>query len=270
MPDTRRLQDMLEKLGAPLGALNDGARVLPPAAGSGFAAAILQEIDETILARQLTFTIDADMTMALEVKNRRVLRVSALSAHSALKAHRGLLDRPLTETGESPALAAMIRDFVAETKSLHVAATSLTRHIDADEIGCAAQNLAVTMGLSLHGDAGAGASDAPIRLASHCREMSQAWLSIGEDGARHSFGDPAGIERLLLLSKSDLTKFNNLLDGVIDLEDGWRCLVLATATDQAPSILVLETGREKLFCLLAGNQLSAVVANSRQSDAAPL
>lgn len=263
MPDTRRLQDKLEKLGAPLGALGDGGRMLVPAAGSDFAAAILQEIDETILARRLAFVDDADMTMALEVKNRRVLRVCALPEHGALKTHRGLLDQPLPETGQSPALVAMIRDFVAETKSLHVAAASLTRHIDADEIGCSAQSLAVAMGLSLYGDTGGGASEPPVQLVPRCQEMSLAWLSISVDGARQSFGDPAGVERLLVLSKSNLNKFNNVLDGVIDLKDGWRCLVLAAATDQALSILVLETGREKLFCLITGNQLPAIVANSR-------
>ena len=97
MADESRLHDKLAKLAAQAGTVGAHGRILQPWPDTGNLGEILQEIDETILARLLTFENGSGASISFEVSNRRLLRLRHLSDASALQPHMALVDQSLSD-----------------------------------------------------------------------------------------------------------------------------------------------------------------------------
>lgn len=146
MTEDRRLRDKLAKLAAE--ETGGGERRL---AGGDLARAILDEIDETILARRLSFRREDGATLAVEVANRRLLALAELPADIS-QADRARLLAPLPADDEDAlqAVAEALRGFASGRGTLAVTATPLGRAVGPGTGGRSAAAIARVLGLDLY------------------------------------------------------------------------------------------------------------------------
>jgi hypothetical protein len=104
------------------------------AAGSGHnpLAALLCEINETVLGRTLTFESGAGSSLSLEVSGRRVLR---LTAATALPEAEDLLEIEALDDEHKDRLIKVVQAAAAPGHELHVRALPMTRDVDGVSVG---------------------------------------------------------------------------------------------------------------------------------------
>jgi hypothetical protein len=144
--EDRRLRDKLAKLASE--ETGGGERRL---AGGDLARAILEEIDETILARRLTFRRDDGATLALEVANRRLFGLVVLPGHhSSEDSDRPVAPLQADDEDALQAVAETLRSFAAGRGTLAVTTAPLGRAVGSGTGGRAAAAIARAMGLDLY------------------------------------------------------------------------------------------------------------------------
>ena len=173
MTEDRRLREKLAKLAAGAEALENGRRRLSPPPGGDLLTAILSEIDETILGRRITFEAEDGRQLAVEVANRRLLRLVYVPPDTADTP--GLFD-PLGQDSDEvlPAVVAAMRRLAEEQNSLLVATAPLDGASEPDVLGrsvAALARVAETEAPSGTADAGGGFAASISGLATALRRF---------------------------------------------------------------------------------------------------
>lgn len=218
MTEDRRLRDKLAKLAAEAETVEDGRRRLSPGA-AGLLAAMLAEIDETVLGRRITFETDGGRRLSVEVANRRLLRMSEAPDENA--GPEGLLGPLGPDTdGILPAVVAAMRRLGEGQDSLLVATVPLDAASKPDVLGRSVAALARATGIDLYSDtapaeASGGFSASVSGLAVAVRRFAPSpsaptgaqagrLEALDEDGLRQILGQigPKGARagRFILLS----------------------------------------------------------------------
>ncbi len=201
MTEDRRLRDKLAKLAAEAETVEDGRRRLSPGA-TGLVAAMLAEIDETILGRRITFETDHGRRLSVDVANRRLLRVAEVPDESA--GPEGLLG-PLgpDSDGILPAVIAAMRRLAEGQNSLLVATVPLDAASEPDVLGRSVAALARAAGIDLYSDAapveasgGFSASVSGLAVAVRSFAPSPS-AAAGVQAARLEALDEEGLRRVL-------------------------------------------------------------------------
>jgi hypothetical protein len=193
--EDRRLRDKLSKLADEETAA--GARRLDE---GDRARAILTEIDETILARRLSFRSGDGGTLVLEVANRRLLGLAEVPEKLVAPEDRAGLLAPLPPDDDDAlaAVAAALRGFAASPGALTVSAAPLGRAVGSGSRGRSAAALARTLGIDLYDrpapplalDPGQGFAAGLARVA-----RAMAAMEAGQPGPA-SGPDADAVERL--------------------------------------------------------------------------
>lgn len=158
--------------------------------------AVLVEADTIVMPRELRIRGGSGEGFALEVANRRILRVRPLSSSGIPTA----LD-PADETA-AETLRGLIVDALGPSTSVRLAHWALERDIDPAEPGMSVRGLAEAWSLPL--DAGRdGDGDALDQFLSAAATALPAWLMISGD-VSESFGDEDLVASLLELHDSGL------------------------------------------------------------------
>ncbi|WP_068114858.1 hypothetical protein [Tropicimonas marinistellae] len=141
LPDD--LQHKIERLAA-AGASSAAGRQLRAFGGRTLLASVLQEIDETVLARTLRLANAEGRELLLDVHNRRVLRVRAPSARQFCGRALSTIWQP--EDTRDPETISFLRDlldgFIAESDALQVWEETQTAEQPEDGFGISAKKLA--------------------------------------------------------------------------------------------------------------------------------
>ena len=166
MTDLRRLEHKIARLAAPDEHIEADGRDIGAADRRGRLLAIMQEIDETILPRTLTFRNDVAGVLVLEVANRRLL-----SVNDALAPQTGERGEVLTAE-----LVQVIEAFLASTNELKISASRLGRPIGPDEIGCSSAMLAKEWGIDLYRSSPESLAERLDTFMEACSDLSSAWL----------------------------------------------------------------------------------------------
>ncbi len=261
MSEENRLKYKLEKLAAGPGETGPIGRALISADGAGFIGAVLHEIDETILARLLTFTNDRQLIVKLDVSNRRLIRLSEVPKNGELDLGSDLLDRPFIDNNraDATALGELFGVFLADTTTLEVTSGKLDRDVAATEIGYSAEYLADVWGVGLYGREVVAAPDQLDPYIGYCQEIALAWFRQVSDGTIETSEPSGNVTRLVALSETILPFTDKALDGVINNADTPRCLVLATDSEGV-AILMLQVETSILLCMVPANQLPGIVS----------
>ncbi len=152
MADERRLQDKLRSFASDEADSGRDGRPLAPLENGGHMGAVLREIDETILARELSFTTDAGLTMVVLAANRRLMTVKHMPDRVLSDIGDALTGVRLNE--EDEAVKTVLRDAMektlADAQSVRVKSRRAQQVADASEIGLSAAGLAVKWGYDIY------------------------------------------------------------------------------------------------------------------------
>lgn len=143
MSDKKRLKDTLLKLASEISPVEDGWRRIEGENEAGPLAAVLAEIDETLLPRALGLRSEGGDILLLEVGDRRLRRLvspapAGLSAFGQL--FDGSLSVPSDDTIDS--IGEMFRAFLSGGKPVWVRAKNLSDNAEHGLIGVSAATLA--------------------------------------------------------------------------------------------------------------------------------
>lgn len=109
-----------------------GARVLAAIQNANPLAALLCEVNETVLGRTLTFESSGGSSLTLEVSGRRVLRVTAANG---LPGAEGCLAAEALEDEHKDNLIKLLQGVAAPRHELRVRALPMTREVDGVSVG---------------------------------------------------------------------------------------------------------------------------------------
>ena len=222
MSEAHRLQDKLAKLGAAAEGADSGGRNIRAADKKGLLLAILHEIDEAILGRELTFLNDAGSILVFEVAARRLLGLGEQSGAAKSPSYDTILKQSFSEPSETlfDALAALLDDFLADTSKLVVRSRKLSRATDPSEIGCSAEALAHAWSLELYRGKGSASADQLDEFFAACAEISLASVQFDAENIHKKSGSKDALGRLVELAQRD----HSHLDKVSP-----RCVVLGSS-----------------------------------------
>ena len=139
-----------------------GRRVLTEGGRTAILPAMLQEIDETILARELTFYSDTGNSITLVAKGRRLWRVCTAKPKSLIPKGTDLVAVNLSDsnTDEMRALAKLMHKFAETAKSLSVSIAETEPDSDYSAMGLSVRILRDTWGVSAEVSTGVSADAA--------------------------------------------------------------------------------------------------------------
>ncbi len=139
-----------------------GRRVLAEGSNAAILPALLQEIDETILARELTFHSDTGNSITLVAKGRRLWRVCAAKPKNLIPKGIDLIAVNLSDSDEDEmrALAKLMHKFAETAKSLSVSIAKTEPDSDYSAMGLSVRILRDTWGVSAEVSTGVSADAA--------------------------------------------------------------------------------------------------------------
>jgi hypothetical protein len=252
--EDRRLRDKLAKLAAEEAA--GGPRRLSAAPGSDLTRAILEEIDETILARTITFRSDGGAVLALEVANRRLLGLAEASPDAVAPADRARLLAPLPADDDEAlaAVAHVLRHFAEGQPGLAVSSVPLGRPVGSGMLGRSGAAVARALGLDLYDRPVAPVVPDPARgFDAGLARLSFAVATVSDGTATPATGPDADAVGRLSLLEADLVA---RLDAEIEPAGGF---VIFSGADEALFYGRKADGRA-IAALLAVDHAGAVAA----------
>ncbi len=270
MSDDKRLKDKLEKLSAEETSGPGGRAVTHPDLRLG----ILNEIDETILGRVLSFRNPEGDVLELDVLGRRLMRVRSAPA-TAAKGDASALTAPLEADSDAllSRIMSMIGAFAAASSALAVTTASLPQRPEPSVVGRSAEAMARILGLDLYSDAAPSAPDAPA-VPDHAATASElavpkgsgiegmiaalegealAWVWIGASGTLSSGGDATLLGPLAAAAETGTAALAGALGAGVVPADG-QSLILRTRDADGRAIFLGMAGGEGLLMLLPSTQ----------------
>ncbi|MEL6167787.1 MAG: hypothetical protein AAFR35_03800 [Pseudomonadota bacterium] len=196
MGDDLPLDGLLTKL-ASAGLSGPGPRIIARLGGADPLAAILSEIDETVLPRTLDFSTDAGRRVHCDVVGRRLLKVSDIVSPSPLPGQAALLgaDLDASQGDAGDRLRAMFLGAMQGADILSVEAHMLGRDVAPGEVGISAALLADMWGFALDPDPPTDAAAVLGGFLSAIEQNVQAGIWMHGEEA-DSFGEEATLARL--------------------------------------------------------------------------
>lgn len=204
MSDFGRLQDKLAKL-SKRDVGRTGPRELAGRSAEALLAAMVVEVDETILPRILTFTTDTDVTLHMAVANRR-LQALVAPAPSAVGDAAGLAGQALG-AGDDDTLARLRGGLLDALDGATTMGIATRRPADGEgfpaESGVPVAVLARSWDLSLDAEPPSGVDpvEGMTRFLAAAKEQAAAWLRIDGEDVSDQGGEPERLERMAGLAE---------------------------------------------------------------------
>ncbi len=213
--DEERLFAQLRKLAGPPESRARAGRRLEISAPGGALRAVLREIDETVLPRELDFVTDRGRRFRLEVANRRLFRLREMAPPALAAAAEEVLERPLSaaEPALLEALGRALEAALADAESLFVAASRDSGSLPAGVAGCASETLAAVWGISLATPAPGIDSDLIDRFVESCAPMASGTVVIDRLGVAQKIGRAEALDELERLACAEPDFLRRRLDG---------------------------------------------------------
>ncbi|MFC2968010.1 hypothetical protein [Acidimangrovimonas pyrenivorans] len=244
------MKDKLGQLRGRTAAERDGGRLLDLAGPGDGTAAILREIDETVLGRELDFTNDAGAVLGLDVSGRRLLRVRSVPD----AAFAALAGQALSGTRDETAatLHGLIERFAGTSAALTVTARKLARRPQVgEELGCAPAALAEAWQVSLTAPPRGGGLDGFLATAA---PLSRAWFVLDGDEITDQAGDDALLQRLYAAAEAGIP----LPEPEGGDAEAPVCLIQRGPDPDAPAVLFGAAGARSLLMLFPPDRLRAL------------
>ena len=247
-----------------------GRRILAAGSGLGPLAALLREVNETILARSLQFEGGDGAMLALDVAGRRVLRVTAAKDVPGAEA---LLAVPVLSDNHKDDLCRLLQGFCALSPDLQIAAAPVSRSAEGMTVGLPVSRLAEALGVDLNLDEpepeaeAAALMDVPggffERFTAQMGAGLMAWI-LRRDAAADPAGDTqAGpeemVEHLQSFLDDELEAVLAQLDRVARTPGDPVCAVVSADLTQGHSLLCLRAEGAVLVGVISGEAAGSVL-----------
>lgn len=258
--DLHRIERKLTRLAAAPGpAMAEGRLV---ASGPGLLAALLNELDETVLARRLGFTTDTGQRLYCDVYGRRLLalRPPLPASAAGVPGAEALIDTPLGALDDDgmARLRALFEAFLAGASRLYAISADLPEERNPAVLGTAASTLAAAWELTLDAEPPAGP---PLDLfQSAVAPLALAWLRVADRTADKWGGAPDGVARLTRFAAETRT---SLLAPDPDPTAGPRFTILGRQGD-AGHLVIAQDGLTALVLLVPAERRAQIIALWRQ------
>lgn len=256
-----------------------GARVLAEVGNRKPLAAILREVNETVLARSLTFETDAG-SVTLEVAGRRVLR---LSGATNLAGAETCLAAPVLEDEHKDALIKLLQALTAPRGELRVVSARPERGSDGVSVGLPVALLADLCLIELN-ETGEDEEPEPVaeppaaepapevgigteagdeafllRFAARIGPILTAWLISGGDRDGKSDGPEEMVSHLRGFLDDESESIAHQLDLVSLVPAGPVCIVLGAALSEGHSILCARAEGGILLGVIEGDATQSLL-----------
>lgn len=260
MSDTQRLEDKIAKLNAAgLGVTASGREIKAPDS-DGFVRAILNEIEEIILARELLFENSSGETLGLKVVNRRLLRVSNQSDEKLTRLAAPILEQDFSQ--ESGLLISGLFDFLTEflkdTSKLIVSTKKLEQVPNPADIGCSPEALAQAWSLDMFEDVNSRYENRVENFVESNAEFILAYVQYDSDGFSKKVGQEDNINQLVELSENGLSQLVGHLEKFLHPNSAQYCVILSAGQDDGHSILYIVVGSKKTLVMVPSNRASGI------------
>lgn len=212
------LEDRVRRLVKPVRVLASGYRILSGENAGDLLAALLTELDETILPRTVKVVTNTNQTLYLDVVNRRLTGIAPANGQAAPGE---------TILSDADAVGRQLRDFFANATKAVVFVSGTEAVSALSETGYTMPVLAAAASLDLEMQA---KPDAVEALFAGFANHMEAWITLDQTGnpQKHG-GEPAWCRRLNVLA----------LDGLADID---AQLVQSLATPEQPGCIFLNAG----------------------------
>ncbi|VAV87720.1 hypothetical protein MNBD_ALPHA07-1602 [hydrothermal vent metagenome] len=147
---SENLLDRISRIAETGTTYKQGRRVLTEGNSTAILPAMLQEIDETILARELTFHNGADNSITLVAKGRRLWRICGATPKNLIPKGTDLVAVNLSADDDAAmdALAKLMHKFANAGKALSVSISEAAPDSDYSAMGIAVRGLRETWGVT--------------------------------------------------------------------------------------------------------------------------
>lgn len=223
-------------------------------------AALVAEVNETILPRRLIFQWDDGPGVQLAVANRRLQGVLAPSVEG-LMPHAGKpLSAPedeITDAVKTALLGALETATSAKIKSRHLGSDDL-----GSDAGISADALAKHWGISSAAAVGDASSDALPSFLDGLGGLATAWLSVeGEDVAAQG-GPEADVAQLGETAAYLLDAYLNRKEELFGSDEKAKCFAVSGAET---GVFFGDTGAQTVFALAPAKDVIGIVSLWRTS-----
>lgn len=245
-----------------------GVRLIADARDRRPIAALLREVNETVLGRSLTFASSGGAQITLEVAGRRVLRLVAADVRGV--AADSCLAAPVLEDTHKDALIAVLEAAAPRGHDLSVLSQPSGRDGDEVSVGLPVALLADLMLIDLDtlagdedatappeawdpAEAGVPATGAMLqRFALHMGPSLMAWLVFGGPDNGASAGPEEMVSHLGGFLEGERAALSAQLDRVATTAGGTAALVLGASLQQGHCTLCARHGDGLLIGLIEG------------------
>ncbi len=235
----------------------NNARIIASGNPDDNLGALLQEINETILARVLEFRTDTGAKLCLDVIGRRVLHISELQIPSGDEAANPVIGTLLSESEHLELFLQTVSRFTKDANELSVIASTPKQEFDTSAVGLQAGRLIKSIPESGNTEEPVIETEsAAIQFLTSTSDITDWLILKGEDAGVNS-GDSTNVAALEKVAESNIDKFESYLDQF-------------TTNPNEPAAAIVGTlsgNRESILCFRIGEQLGLAVING---DAIPL
>jgi hypothetical protein len=250
-----------------------GARVIATITGTSPLAALLREVNETVLPRSLIFESSVGSSLTLEVAGRRVLRVAAVTG---LVGAEKCIEAPTLEDEHKDDLIKLFQGVAAPRHELRVMTAPVLREVDGVSVGLPVALLADLCLIELNEvepaeqepeelepevpatDMRPAADDLPEldflgRLARDIGPAMVSWLISGGTDDGLTEGPEEMLDHLRGFLEDEIEALTRQLDMVSMVPAGPVCLVLGASLVEGHSILCARAGDAMLLGVIEGD-----------------
>ena len=212
-------------------------------------AAVVTEIDETILPRRLSFAVEGGATVHLAVANRRLQALVSPAPDVKGANAAGLADHPLADPDDAEVAA--IRDVLLKVfKDAAPVAIQSARPAGGgypSDVGIPANILGRAWGVEETTDEAPSPEAVLARFLSEVKDDAIAWLRIEGEDVTDQGGDPAAVDALGEQAAMFLDGYFGKFEALYPAAGAASATFVGPVADTGPAALFVEIGELSAF-----------------------
>jgi len=264
MIESQDIMKRLKSLGNKSRFNHNNARIIASGNPDENPKALLQEINETILARVLEFHTDTGAKLCLDVIGRRVLHITEIQTPSDDGADNPLVGILLSESEHLEKFIQTVLLFTKNAKELSVITSTPKQEFDTSSVGLQAGHL--IKNIPVTGDALEPATQtgsAAIQIVTSTTGITD-WLIVkGEDAGMNS-GESKNLAALEKIAGNSAGKYESYLDQFTTKPNEPVATILGTLSENREAILCFRTGGQVCLAVINGEKIPLIINKWRE------
>jgi hypothetical protein len=239
-----------------------GRRILAPAGTGETVAAILQEVNETVLGRTLVFEAGAELCIKMQVSGRRIMRIGAVEAKDASS---DLVDIPLSDESQAEDLGQVLSVFSEAEDFLTVQSSGLERSQDARSIGLPASRIAELLDIDMSTPVVMPDYSRLDRFLNAAGVMLSASVQVTRDGETILLGPDQFTDPLGRIAATYADDIRERLTGLSDNPDAPSAAAFGPVLDSSATLYCASADGDLLVAIAQPEKITNLFSCWKQS-----